>query len=343
LPTREALVSLVPDSSPFLGFFDLAGVEPDDWREVEVPDFRGTPDFADVGFWNIEHFNAEVGDDRVETVADVLDRLSMDVIGLVEVEGPALERLVGALRRRGNASGFELLDVAGRQDLAVLYDRETAEVELADDIAERHRDALAARTPAGRRAFPRQPLFARVQVADGNRRPVAFVMVVVHFKAFGDAQSRARRRLAAQSLAGIIEDVRERDGLPVVLGGDFNEDLNTDVLSALRDSPDLFALTLDDASQGAASYVGGQHRSLIDHIIVSRDVRAGSIVGDDAAIVRLDRSVRNFADKVSDHTPVVMRLVARGEPLPVTVEPGPPEGASVVVPSGARELKLTFS
>ena len=125
--TRESalLLDLVPDSSPLLGFFDLDGVVEDDAPKVEIPDFRGTNDFADIGFWNIEHLNASVSQERVERVADVIERLSMDIMGLVEVERPALERLAKTLGTRGNALGFEVLDVQGRQDLAVIYDKDT--------------------------------------------------------------------------------------------------------------------------------------------------------------------------------------------------------------------------
>jgi V8-like Glu-specific endopeptidase/endonuclease/exonuclease/phosphatase family metal-dependent hydrolase/lysophospholipase L1-like esterase len=337
----ERILGHIPDSSPLLGFFDVDGVEGDDLLEIEVPDFQGKPDFADIGFWNIEHFNAQISDERVERVADVLDRMSMDAMGLVEVEEPALRRLVDALQRRGNTIGYEVLDVSGRQDLAILYDRETTKVARADDIHRRYRSDLAVTTSSGRRAFPREPLFALCTIED-NANPIEFLMIVVHLKAFGDAQSRARRRLASEILARIIADVRERDNIPVVLGGDFNDAINTDVLSALRDSADLFALTLDDASAGAASYVGARHKSLIDHIVISRDVRPGDIAGDDAAIVRLDRSVGDFASAVSDHTPIVMRIVSRANPVSIDPEPRETDRAAVPVPSGASEVILSF-
>jgi trypsin-like peptidase len=53
-------------------------------------------------------------------------------------------------------------------------------------------------------------------------------------------------------------------------------------------------------------------RSLIDHIIVSNDVNIADIQGDDAAIVRLDRSAADFDDTVSDHVPLVFRMVFAG-------------------------------
>lgn len=309
------LLSSVPDTSPYLGFFDAAGVG-DTALEVEVPDFRGTRDFADVGFWNIEHFNRRVEDRRVEDVANVVARLSMDVLGLTEVDQQAMERLTQSLRSRGSAMDFKLLNVTGGQDIAVLFDQDTTEVSLDDSIAQRHDSLLRVETPGGKKAFPRAPLFARCKVMDdASTHAVEFMLIVVHLKAFGDPISRARRRLAAQSLAEIIEDIRENEKLPVILGGDFNEAINNDVLSSLTGSPDMVALTTDDAEDGAASYIGGSRRSLIDHILISGDVRPGSIQGDDAAIVRLDRRISDFSEDVSDHVPVVMRVVMRDAPI----------------------------
>ena len=333
------VLGVINGTSPFLGFFDTAGVAPDG-REVEVPDFTGGKRFADVGFWNIEHFNERVDDDRIERVADVLHRLNMDVMGLVEVAAGALERLRDAMRRRGDEVDFELLDVSGGQDLAVLYDKDTTEVSLAGDVLERHRTELLRKTQSGKLAFPRLPLFARCRVDEEDAGPLEFMLVVVHFKAFGGAENQARRRLAAEILGHVIQDVREREDLPVVLGGDFNELLTNDVLAGITDAPDLLALTADDAVSGAASFIGSR-TSLIDHIVVSSDVKMDQIAGDDAAIVRLDQSVRDFAETVSDHVPIVFRMVesdgGAGE------QPGEVEPTVIRIPSGVRKVSVTFS
>ncbi len=337
----QEVLSTVTDTSPFLGFFDFHGVAEPGSLEIEVPDFRGAADFADVGVWNIEHFNDTVPDQRVNDVADVLENLSMDAMGLTEVQAGAMERLTGELNARGGNTGFVSLNVAGRQDLAVLFDRNTTKVKLLTDLADRYREQLEARTADGKTAFPRPPLFAECVVQDDNENDVRFVMALVHLKAFGDAQSRARRRLASEKLAEIVADLRGR-GHSVVLGGDFNERLDTNVLQDLKDSPDLFSMTADDASGDAISYVGASHRSLIDHILVSNDVELGEISGDDAAIVRLDKSVRDFADRVSDHVPVVFRMVMRDEPIPL---PGAGNGEKIEIPipEDAAAVHVTFA
>jgi endonuclease/exonuclease/phosphatase family metal-dependent hydrolase len=278
-------------------------------------------------------------------VAEVVARLSMDVLGLVEVESGALERLREALRRHGLSVGFELLETPGRQDLAVLYDRETTRVLLRHDLTQRYAERLAARTRSGRTAFPREPLFASCTIrGDGTLGEQRFLLILVHLKAFGDPQSVARRRLAARMLAEIIEDLREVEGLPVVVGGDFNEQLTTDVLDPLTGAPDLLALTADDADDGAISYVGVSHRSLIDHVLVSSDIQLGEISGDDAAIVRLDRSVRDFSSRVSDHVPIVFRMIYRGSGVPIEPELAdePSEAIEIPLPNGSRAVRLAF-
>ncbi len=313
----RALAS-VSDTSPYLGFFDVYGLldSDADLREVELPAYAGTKQFADIGFWNIEHFNNRVDDKRLNDVAEVLAGLSMDVMGLVEVEAAALERLKPALRNRGQNMDFVYLDAEGSQDLAILYDVETADVRVRSDINRKYASILAMRTASGKSAFPagREPLFADCLVKEEGK-DIEFLMIVVHLKAFGDEQSRERRRMAANILSAIIEELQELERKPVILGGDFNQQLDGNVLADLTTAPDLFTLTADDAAGDAISYIGARYRSLIDHIIVSKDTQLGMIADDDAAIIRLDRSLRGFARDISDHVPIVTRLIYRESPL----------------------------
>ena len=100
-------------------------------------------------------------------------------------------------------------------------------------------------------------------------------------------------------------------------------------------------MTADDAATDAISYVGNSHRSLIDHIMVSNDVRMGSIQGDDAAIVRLDQSVDDFSRDISDHVPIVFRMIYRESPLTLTVPKD--QAATVEIPPGSNTLEFTFN
>lgn len=255
------LLSTIPDSSPHLGFFDIAGITGSSTQEIAVPEFKGSLEFADIGFWNIEHFNNAISNARVDKVAGVLGHLSLDAIGLIDVQDEAMKRLIASLQALGHSYDYKYLDVRGRQDLAVLYDSKTTEVNVSAKILNRHKTAWAAKTGTGRSAFPRRPMIARVKIAPNTKGgdAVEFIMVMLHLKAFGDPQSKARRRLTAELLTEVIEDIRNTEKLPVVLGGDLNETLTTDVLSSLIDASDLFTLTTDDAQDNALSYVGAGH------------------------------------------------------------------------------------
>lgn len=312
----EGLLEGITDTSPYLGFFDLQGLGVNRY-EVVVNNFTGSPDFADVGFWNIEHFNGDVSDQRIARVSEVVARLTMDVLGLIEVEKEALDRLVLELGRHGLSYDYEVVDGSGRQDLAILFDEDTTKAKLRPDLLRRYSNKFSQTTRDGKSAFPRPPLIAECEILERQgTEPLRFLFMVVHLKAFGDAVSQARRRLAAEILSEVIGDLRTTEDLPIILGGDFNDTLTSGNLDALRDSPDLFTMTADDVTDpDAITYVGRSHRSLIDHIITSRDVVPRDIQGDDVAIVRLDKSISDFTQAVSDHVPIVFRMVYRDQEL----------------------------
>ena len=124
--------------------------------------------------------------------------------------------------------------------------------------------------------------------------------------------------------------------------------MTSDVLDAIKNAPDLLTITSDDATSGAASYIGSR-KSLIDHIIISDDVKTGTISGDDAAIVRLDRSVSDFSSKVSDHVPLVLRMVFGDEASSNDDlqddddnHHSNDDGRSISIPQNARRMLVDF-
>lgn len=341
----EALSRIVRQAagtSPFLGFFDTEGIF-DDHDEVQVDTFTGTKDFADVGCWNIEHFKSNISDARLKRIADVFELLSLDAYGLSEIQEGGLERLVDEMATRGFNLKYEVEDVHGGQDLAVVYDADTTTVERLDV----HDDGFEEKVQ-GKHVFPRLPMFAKCVVEEGDNRSTEFIMIVVHLKAFFDTLSKERRRRAAKTMVRVIKDLREEHELPVIFLGDFNEKLTSDVLDAIKNAPDLLTITSDDATSGAASYIGSR-KSLIDHIIISDDVKTGTISGDDAAIVRLDRSVSDFSSKVSDHVPLVLRMVFGDEASSNDDlqddddnHHSNDDGRSISIPQNARRMLVDF-
>ncbi|MCY7448427.1 endonuclease [Bacillus safensis] len=308
------IIGSLEDTSPYLGFYDVNGLirNNNDISEIEIPTFSGDRLFADIGFWNIEHFNNGVDDQRVKEVAKVISNLSMDALGLIEVEKEAMNRLVKALKNEGANMDYVYLDTNGPQDLAILYDISTTTAEIRSDINNKYKSLLEETTPSGQSAFPkkREPLFAKCKIKEEGK-DIEFLIIVVHLKAMRDIVSTKRRKLAANIIALIIEDLlkdSEFKHLPIILGGDFNDDINSTSLMDIIKSPSLKTLTDDDARAGHSSYLKDPF-SLIDHILVSKDVNIAHVSGDDTAIVRLDKSVNDFVQKISDHAPLVMRLL----------------------------------
>lgn len=309
------LIQKLEGTSPYLGFYDVEGLV--DSRgtlaEIEIPSFKGDKRFADIGFWNIENFNNSVREQRIKDVAHFVADMSMDVLGLVEVEKGALDRLRNELKSRGAAMDYVYLDTNGTQDIAVLYDTATTNVELRNDINLKYSRLLRSEIN-GKTAFPREPLFAKCTVKEEGK-DIQFLMIVVHLKAMRDAASTERRTLAAKSLSVIMEDLKRMEEfreLPILLGGDLNDDAGSISLSPIMNSPSVLTLTLDDAQAGHISYIADP-KSLIDHIIVTKDTKTGSISfdgkQDDAGIVRLDKTMSDYALKISDHVPLVLRII----------------------------------
>lgn len=82
------LTQKLEGTSPYLGFYDVEGLVDNrrELAEIEIPSFKGDKRFADIGFWNIENFNNSVSEQRIKDVAHLVADMSMDTLGLVEVE-----------------------------------------------------------------------------------------------------------------------------------------------------------------------------------------------------------------------------------------------------------------
>ncbi len=342
------LRQVLQGTAPELGFFGRAGAFDTLTPEVELPSFTGDGVFADVGFWNIQDFFGDPSEARIRRVAELLTDMNMDGMGLMEVSEAPVRALAARMNAMGGNVGVLAFDTAGTRDHALLFDRDTTTVRLMREVLDRHAGLIGERIQ-GRLVFPREPLIAEVHVGDAR-----FVMIVVHLKSKAGSNkplSERRRRRAAEILTMIVDDIRTDTGLPVVIGGDFNEALDTDVLSSLTDAPGHMTLTADDHEDGAITLLNPRFASLIDHVIVAGDLQLGDIEDDDLAIVRFDRSISDFVDTLSDHTPLVMRVVMRDEAVPRQV-PGDGAGGSaggggeapdaIDIPQGASAVRVSF-
>src|SRR5262249_6170612 len=135
--------------------------------------------------------------------------------------------------------------------------------------------------------------------------PVDFYMVPLHLKAM--AEGSKRRQLASRLLAKAVRLMTEKyqRGNDWILGGDFNAALATDDFKQLL-SADFEPMSAADEQAGAFSYIKSP-RSLIDHIFLSPNL-VRRVNGDAYFIVAKDKTVNNYAARLSDHRPVLVRL-----------------------------------
>ncbi len=342
--------------NPYEGLFGVWGRRPrvpEEWPGAEkvVYNYQGQDTFLDVGFWNIERFNASAPEWRRRKVADLLEQLSLDVMGLVEIQEAPVRWVVEELNRRGFRMKMIVEDAPGSQDLALVYDARTVRAEKIPWSAEAA-ERLRAKVPGtNKSAWYRLPLLARVTTTaerslDGE--PFDFLVCVVHAKAttsFDEpgvpqqVRAEAAKRLVAE-LKAVMDELGEDD---VIVGGDFNARLEEPSFNPLADTLRAVALTSGDAQSGdpdAYTYLGSK-KGFIDHIYVTPGAKVNYDPGS-VSVTRIDRDIPKFRDQISDHAPVIARFTfaeqdgGREPPAPTGEEPA----YEVKVPAGTKKVVI---
>jgi endonuclease/exonuclease/phosphatase family metal-dependent hydrolase len=245
--------------------------------------------------WNIEWFQdpARGPDDdarQLEAVREVLAQARADLAGLQEIAVPArLAALVDHMPEYAlSVSSYEW-----PQQTALLY--RPAQFEL-----------VAARVISGLDDAGRPPLEVELAAADGQ----ALTVIVVHAKAGRDDGSWRRRARFAEGLQRHLEG---REGAAIVLG-DFNDGF-TRSITAARPSPYARFRPGSGYSAATAALEGRPEASTVwgdtvDHMLLS-DELAARVDPQSIDVLRDELLARDprFFDDVSDHAPVVARLV----------------------------------
>jgi endonuclease/exonuclease/phosphatase family metal-dependent hydrolase len=262
----------------------------------------GTDSTLDIATWNLHGFAASAGAETVDLVADAIVAMDLDVVALQEIARASdfnqlLTRLPGWAGYRAPSGG--------EWSLAYLWrtDRITAGP---DAIYEIYTDQS--------NPFPRAPLVFDVTF-DGH----AVRLINNHLKCCGDGHlvpddygDEEYRRYRADEL---LEDwiATEADGQAVVMMGDLNDRLNDpvgdNVFQMFLDLPASYRFADWDIAVDSshAQWSWGPGVSHLDHILVTDELFAAL---SSCRTIRLDLALASgvFADKVSDHAPVVVTL-----------------------------------
>lgn len=315
--TADEVLTLFRDTDAAMGYFGALGRDSEAAAsafERVVNSYEGENRDIDVGFWNIEWFNKYYRD-KLDSVAQVILQMNLDVWAFEESSPEATEALVSHLSSKYHASFDSLASEpnapTSRQTTTVIWNTRTVRcepVEWPEEIDRwfrTHSDDFGEIDFEAERGkiFDRYPGLFRVRSA--QTEGFDFLLVPLHLKA--KSEGSLRRRMASKILSRAVQKMIENgeDG-DWVLGGDYNATLASGDFDELGHG-DLVAISAEDARDGSAfTYIKSPFRSLIDHIFLSPNL-AKLADEDDFFIVARDKEIPHFTE-ISDHRPVLVRL-----------------------------------
>lgn len=279
----------------------------------------GSASTFEVGSWNVDWFgdsgNGPTDEPlQLRRLQEVLGSAEIDLWALQEVVDPgAFESLVGGL------PGYEGLiaddpaveggpewysDFGDReQKLALVWRTAMVEVVAARVVLTGENYNFAGRPPF--------EVELRLDPA-GARLPA--VAILLHAKASADHASRTRREAGAEALHRYLDGAWPTT--PVWVLGDFNDDIDTSIVSGAEspyrgfvEAGDWRFATAELSARSESSTVG--HSEVIDHHLVSNEAAAW-YEADSAEAWRVDRWIDDFGSTTTDHYPVLTRYTLPG-------------------------------
>lgn len=267
------------------------------------PGFQLTPEGVanalEIATWNLEHFPLN-GTTSIERIAEIIKQLDIDIFALQEIEDiSAFQQLLDKLPEYNGLFSDDQYQGGDYQKTGIIFKNNLVTVVSQEMLFS-----------GDSYAFPRPPLLLRID-ARKNGKLFDFFLIIIHLKAFDDAENRERRRAAALALKNYMDEKingqveLEKD---YIVAGDWNDEIDDpeseNAFQVFIDAPGLYQfltlpLTGNDVN---ASYPS--RSSLIDHILVSADCLV-EYQGGSIKTLRIDDSVGSYFDTVSDHRPVM--------------------------------------
>jgi endonuclease/exonuclease/phosphatase family metal-dependent hydrolase len=270
-----------------------------------------------VACWNIEWFadppQADGGfygpfDNMLQAtnVLTVRSRPEVDVWGIEEVVGTT--EFAGVV---SNLTGFAAVMPSDVQNSTFYYQAPEQKVALLYRTSKL--SVLSAQLILTSSNFDfagRPPLEVRLR-ATGNGVTRDFYVIVLHMKAYGDADSYDRRLAAGVALKGYLDTTRAGESVMVV--GDWNDDVDVSVVTPnaspyanFVSDPSRYRFPtkeLSDANRRTTAF-----NSTIDHQLITAAMFSAYVPNSAAATVP---SVTNYVNTTSDHYPVTTRYLLR--------------------------------
>jgi len=269
----------------------------------------GSDETFEVITWNLRTFPLTY--ESIQTISQIIPQMNADVIAFQEImDVSAFYSLADLVP---NYSAY-VYNATNSYRLAYLYDTRVVQVNDAYTIF--NGQTLP---------FPRAPY-----VLDCNYEGHNLIIINNHFKAFGDNyidetdpwDEEYRRRLACQLLDQYIVDNFPDDKVLVV--GDLNDQIaeppEYNVFLSFLDKPEeyLFADMAIALNPTYSNVSYPSYLSHIDHVLITNELFAvWGQTGSDCRTIRVEEymgSWENYANQVSDHRPLGIKLLLDQEP-----------------------------
>ncbi len=259
----------------------------------------GTESTLEIATWNIENF-PKGGKNTIESTALLIQNLDIDLIAVQEIASVnAFDSLMSKLGTWNGILSGDTYNSSEYQKTGIIYKTDIISIGSGTVRSLFEDDSYA---------FPRPPLAAFVEIRDDDGIKFDFNIIVLHLKAYGDEISEARRRSACLKLKDYIDqEIAAGSDSDFVVLGDWNDQLTDtgedNVFSPFLDDPDHY-LFLTGSLINQHSYIDTRYKSLIDHILVSRNCLEEYAQGD-TEVLYLDEMYPDYPAIISDHRPVL--------------------------------------
>jgi endonuclease/exonuclease/phosphatase family metal-dependent hydrolase len=256
----------------------------------------GLNESFDIATWNIEHFPKDQSY-TFPYLMQIIQMIDIDLIAVQEIDESSLFlRLIDSLE---GYQGFVSSLPDYGQHMGIIY--------KSDMIALSNPEHLFTDDDW---AFPRPPLATYVTVKDENKTVFDFILIILHLKAFDDAESKSRRQKACQQLKNYIDTylltAAEKD---IIILGDFNDELDDPLQN------NIFAIFLNDSTNyqfltlpltGEATYID-KFESTVDHLLITNDAKI-EYNGGVTQVLKIDMEFPEYLNYISDHRPVLAQF-----------------------------------
>jgi len=296
-------------------------------QAVVIPP-KGGASTLDVGEWNIEWFGSTglgpANDtQQLQNARDIITGADLDLWAVEEIVGVShfntlvgeLPGYAGLLANDPLVTGGSASYSNGEQKVGVIYKTSVATVHSAKIILAAYDHEFAGRPPL--------ELAMTVSVA-GTSMDV--VVIVLHAKADSGSASYTRRKNGSVALKSYLDSTYP--GQPVLVIGDFNDDVDTSITSGkaspyanfVGDAADYVFPTKALTDAGLRSTVS--YAQMIDHHLVTDELASLYLAGS-AEVYRVDQYIGDYGSSTSDHYPVITRYALDGGSQEPDPDPGP--------------------